>query len=173
MLRPRRPDDADRAHVWINDWEVARFLVVRYPQSLQGERAWVDATPEASFGGVHLAIDTLDGRHIGNIDLRDVQPENRTAEIGIMIGDKRYWGRGYGSDALRTLARFAFRQMNLQRVYLRTYEFNARGQRAFAKAGFTLEGRLRRHVYVDGRYWDVLVMGLLREEFEAQEPGEA
>ena len=168
-LRAREPGDAERAYRWINDPEVARFLVVRYPQSLAAERAWIEHTPAPSFQMVALAIDTLDGIHIGNIDLRDIQPENRHAEIGIMIGEKEYWGRGYGSDAVRTLAGFAFRQMNLQRVYLRTYEYNLRAQRAFAKAGFAVEGRLCRQVYRDGRYWDVILMGLLREEFEAQD----
>lgn len=168
-LRARDPADAERAHAWITDWEVARFLVARYPLSLAHERAWLDVSPMPSFNHVPLAIDTLDGVHIGNIDLRAIQPENRTAEIGVMIGDKAYWSRGYGSDAVRTLARFAFRQMNLERVYLHTYEFNERGQRAFLKAGFTVEGRMRRHVYVDGRSWDVIIMGLLRDEFEEQE----
>src|SRR5581483_953544 len=170
-LRAREPGDAERAHRWINDWEVARFLIARYPVSLAAERAWVEHTPSPSFQSLPLAIHTLEGVHIGNIDLRDIQPENRTAEIGIMIGEKEYWSRGYGADAVRTLARFAFRQMNLQRVHLRTYEYNERGQRAFQKAGMTVEGRLRRHIYMDGRYWDVILMGMLREEFEAQEQG--
>ncbi len=168
-LRARDAADAERAHGWITDWEVARFLVSRYPLSLAHERSWLEVSPMPSFHQVPLAIDTREGVHIGNIDLRAIQPENRTAEIGIMIGDKSYWSRGYGSDAVRTLAGFAFHQMNLERVYLTTYEFNERGQRAFLKAGFTIEGRLRRHVYVDGRAWDAIMMGMLRSEFEEQE----
>lgn len=169
VLRAREPEDAERAFRWINDYEVSRFLIMRYPQSREEEQAWVRNTPKVGFFGLHLSIDTLDGVHIGNIDLRDVQPENRTAEIGVMIGDKRYWSGGYGSDAVRTLTRFAFQIMNLQKVHLRTYEYNERGQAAFRKAGFREEGRLRRHLYMEGRYWDVLVMGCLREEFEAED----
>lgn len=166
-LRAREASDAERGHRWVNDWEVARFLVMRYPVSLTAEQGWIGSTPMPSFGWLPLAIETLEGEHIGNIDLRDVQPENRTGEIGVMIGEKAYWGRGYGSDAVRTLARLAFQRMNLNRVWLRTYEFNERGQRAFVKAGFVVEGRMRRHLYNEGRYWDVIVMGMLREEFEA------
>jgi RimJ/RimL family protein N-acetyltransferase len=166
-LRAREREDVDRAYRWINDYEVSRFLILRYPQSRLQEQAWLDNTPVAGFFGLPLAIETLEGVHIGNIDLRDVQPENRTAEIGIMIGEKRYWSQGYGSDAVRTLTRFAFRVMNLQRVHLRTYEYNERGQAAFRKAGFVEEGRLRQHIYMEGRYWDVVLMGCLREEFEA------
>ncbi|MGE0541408.1 MAG: GNAT family N-acetyltransferase [Dehalococcoidia bacterium] len=168
-LRARETADAERAFIWINDREVARFLILRYPQSIEEEREWLRGTPRAGFFGVHLAIDTADGVHIGNIDLRNVQPENRTAELGVMLGDKRYWNRGYGSDAVRTLTRFAFSMMNLQRVHLQTYEYNVRAQHAFVKAGFKEEGRLRRHLYVDGRYWDVVLMGCLREEFEAND----
>ena len=166
-LRARHAADAERAHAWMNDREVTRFLVSRYPLSLAHERAWLDVNPMPSFSQVPLAIETLEGVHIGNIDLRDVQPENRTAEIGIMIGDKRFWNGGYGSDAVRTLTRFAFQMMNLQKVHLRTYEYNERAQAAFKKAGFTVEGILRRHLYVEGRYWDIVIMGCLRDEFEA------
>lgn len=166
ILRAREAGDAERAFGWINDHEVARFLILRYPQSLEQEEAWIRTTAAPSFFHLPLAIVTHDGTHIGNIDLRDVQPENRTAEIGVMIGDKRYWSRGYGSDAVRTLARFAFRAMNLHRVHLRTYEYNERGQAAFKKAGFQEEGRLRQHIWAEGRYWDVVLMGCLRDEFE-------
>jgi RimJ/RimL family protein N-acetyltransferase len=171
-LRAREPDDLDRSMGWINDYEVARFLIVRYPQSRSQEEEWLRGSMRTGFHALPLAIDTLDGVHIGNIDLRDIQPENRTGEIGVMIGDKRYWGRGYGSDAVRTLTRFAFQMMNLQRVHLRTYEYNERAQAAFKKAGFVEEGRLRRHLYMEGRYWDVILMGCLREEFEATETTE-
>jgi RimJ/RimL family protein N-acetyltransferase len=171
-LRAREPDDIDRAMAWINDYEVARFLIVRYPQSRTAEEEWLRGSTHVGFHSLPLAIDTLDGLHIGNIDLRDVEPESRTAEVGVMIGDKRYWGRGYGSDAVRALTRFAFRTMNLQRLHLRTYEYNERGRAAFKKAGFHEEGRLRRHVYMDGRYWDVILMGCLREEFEAEDVAE-
>lgn len=172
-LRAREPADAERAFIWINDREVARFLILRYPQSVEEEREWLRSTPRAGFFGVHLAIETNDGVHIGNIDLRNVHPENRTAELGVMVGDKRYWSRGYGSDAVRTLTRFAFGMMNLQRVHLQTYEYNIRAQHAFAKAGYKEEGRLRRHLFVDGRYWDVVLMGCLRDEFEADDAPDA
>jgi len=174
-LRARgEPGDLERSLTWANDYEVARFLVLRYPQSRAQEEAWFRGDA-CTFFNLPLAIETLEGEHIGNLDLRDVQPENRSAELGIMLGDKRYWSRGYGSDAVRTLARFAFQVMNLQRVHLRTYEYNERGQAAFKKAGFQEEGRLRRHLYMDGRYWDVILMGCLREEFEAGDapPGRA
>lgn len=166
-LRAREPEDLERGYQWTNDRDVSRFLLLRYPQSRAQEESWLRNNSSASFHTLGLAVDTLERVHIGNIDLRDISPENRTGEIGVMIGDKRYWGLGYGSDAVRTLARFAFQMMNLQRVHLRTFAYNERAQAAFKKAGFQEEGRLRRHLYTEGRYWDVILMGCLREEFEA------
>ncbi len=97
----------------------------------------------------------------------DLNTRHRRAELGIVIGEKAYWGQGYGSDAIRTLLRFAFEEMNLHRVYLRVYEDNARGIRAYEKCGFCIEGRLREANYRKGRYHDELIMGVLRGEFTA------
>jgi RimJ/RimL family protein N-acetyltransferase len=83
--------------------------------------------------------------------------------LGLWIG-RPYWDRGYGTDAVRVLCRFAFREMNLQRVGLSVYDINPRGVRAYEKVGFKEEGRRRRGHFADGRYVDVIVMGLLAEE---------
>ena len=90
---------------------------------------------------------------------------NRHAELGVVIGEKAYWGQGYGSDAICTLLRFGFEEMNLHRIYLRVYEDNARGIRAYEKCGFCQEGRLREANFRQGRYHDELVMGILSHEF--------
>ena len=92
--------------------------------------------------------------------------KNRKAVQGIFIGEKEYWGRGYGSDAIRALLGFAFREMNLHRVYLSVYDYNERAIRCYEKCGFRHEGRLRKARFSDGRYHDELMMGILREEFE-------
>ena len=86
-----------------------------------------------------------------------------------MIGEKDCWGRGYGTDAIRALLRFAFREMNLNRVWLTTGENNPRALACYRKCGFREEGHLRQDRYLEGRYWDTILMGILREEFEALE----
>ncbi len=164
-LRAREKTDLDRAHRWINDPEVTQSLVLRYPLSRAAEEKWLEENADSSFDWVRLAIDTKDGQHIGNIDLGPIAPEDRRASLGVMIGEKEYWGRGYGTDAVRTLLRFAFEEMNLNRVWLVVYEFNERAIACYKKCGFREEGRLRQDRYARGRYWDTLVMGLLREEF--------
>jgi RimJ/RimL family protein N-acetyltransferase len=84
-----------------------------------------------------------------------------------MIGEKEYWSKGYGTDAIRTLMRFAFERMNLNRVELSTFDFNERAQACYRKCGFVEEGRRREDRYIDGEYHDLIVMGILRYEWEA------
>ena len=168
-LRALEPDDLDRCHRWMNDSEVTRFLEGgRYPLSMANERQWLDAamTTRSGFSNVLLAIETKDGVHIGNAGLHEASPEHRRAYLGIVIGEKDYWSKGYGTDAVRTL-RFAFEQMNIHRVELGTFDFNERAQACYRKCGFVEEGRRREDRYIDGRYHDLVIMGILRREWEA------
>jgi RimJ/RimL family protein N-acetyltransferase len=167
-LRAREPEDLERNLRWMNDREVRQFLLeTRYPVSRAEEEKWMEANQGSSFQNVRLAIETKDGQHIGNIDLGPASPEHRRASLGVMIGEKECWGRGYGTDAIRTLLRFAFLEMNLNRVWLTVDENNARALACYRKCGFREEGRLRQDRFKHGRYWDAIVMGILRAEFEA------
>ena len=167
-LRAVEPADAERAFKWINDREVTQTLMARYPYSMAFEREWAEgASKENSFSEVRFAIETKDGVHIGITGLHRGRPEDRTCELGIMIGEKDYWSKGYGTDAMMTVLRFAFDQMNLHKVSLGVFEFNYRGQAVYRKCGFVEEGRRREEYYQDGRYWDVILMSVLDHEFRA------
>jgi UDP-4-amino-4,6-dideoxy-N-acetyl-beta-L-altrosamine N-acetyltransferase len=150
---------------WFNDPEVREFLVIDRPLSMAEEERWFERQLEDQSAEL-FAIETADGVHIGNIGLHDVNWQHRHAELGIFIGEKEYWGKGYGSDAVRTALRFAFETMNLRRVSLRVYEDNARGIRVYEKCGFQHEGRAREAIFRQGRYYDELRMGILDREFE-------
>ncbi|MEQ7128268.1 GNAT family protein [Actinopolymorpha sp. B11F2] len=106
-----------------------------------------------------------DGRFIGTCLLQDIDETAGHAELGITIGDKDSWGRGYGRDAIRVLLDYAFRLANLRRVWLRTHAENGRAIRAYQAVGFVEEGRLREHQWLAGRYVDTVLMGILRSEF--------
>ncbi len=167
-LRAPEPEDTERLYRWINDREVTRTLMARYPYSMTFEREWIaDVTKKSAFTDVVLAIETKEDVHIGSCGLHHGRPEDRWSELGIMIGDKEYWNRGYGSDAMLTLVRFGFEQMNLHRIALGVFAFNDRAQAVYRKVGFVEEGRERDGYYQDGRYWDVLRMSILREEWDA------
>ncbi len=177
-LRALELSDLERVYSWINDREVTRYVAARYPMSRADEERWLRGSSPNSFGGgVQLAIEvksgeakngeTKVGAHIGNIDLVEVRPEDRKAGLGVMIGDKDYWSNGYGTDAVITILRFAFHEMNLNRVWLHAFDFNERAQACYRKCGFQEEGRLREHYYTEGRYHDSVVMAVLRHEFDA------
>jgi len=165
-LRALEPSDVERAYTWVNDREVTQFLLLRYPMSrTQEEKYLADAAEQGNaYADVRLAMETKDGLHIGMCGLHHTSPENRHASLGIMVGDKSYWSNGYGSDAVMTLLRFAFEEMNLNRVELGVFEFNERAIACYLKCE---EGRRREHYFQEGRYWDIIDMSVLRREFEA------
>lgn len=115
-----------------------------------------------------FAIRTLaDDRLIGLIGLYTIFWLQREAFMGIQIGEREYWGKGYGTDALRVLLRYGFDELNLQRVSLSFLEGNERAMRSYEKCGFRYEGRERQIWAYDGRRWDEIFMGLLRDEWAA------
>jgi RimJ/RimL family protein N-acetyltransferase len=90
-----------------------------------------------------------------------------TAVLGISVGRKSDWGRGYGTDASKVTIRYGFQELNLHRIWLDVFGYNDRAQDLYRRLGFTEEGRLREHMARDGRRHDVILMGLLRPEWEA------
>jgi diamine N-acetyltransferase len=154
---------------WLNDPEVYRTLYVRFPLSLEEEEKWFAEVMQTHPAERPLAIEVReesDWKLIGNCRLFKIDWINASAELGIFIGDKSYWNQGYGSEAVSLLCRHAFETLNLHRVYLHVYEFNRRAIRAYEKCGFVLEGRLRQARYSEGKYHDVLILSILRSEWE-------
>ncbi len=135
------------------------------PQSLERLQAEFDANAaKGGRDGAGFAIEA-DGKFIGHCGLFNFDETAHTCELGIGIGDKAYWGRGYGREAITLLLDYAFRLRNFRRVWLRVNASNERGQRAYRACGFVEEGRLRAHVWNDGAYVDLVVMGVLRDEW--------
>jgi diamine N-acetyltransferase len=170
-LRPIEREDLPRFVEWFSDPEVRRHLLVYLPFSLAQEERWFEGLQERleRQEEVLLAIETADGVHIGNVGLHAIDWKNRNAELGIAIGEKAYWGQGYGADAIRTLLGLAFREMNLHRIFLRVDADNVRGIHCYEKDGFRREGTLREVVFREGTYHDQYIMGILKQEFEANE----
>jgi RimJ/RimL family protein N-acetyltransferase len=170
ILRALEREDLERLHEFNNDLaiELAGGGDPPMPQSLA--RLQAEFENRASTGGrddASFAIEA-DGQFIGVCGLFQFDQTAHTCELGITIGDKGYWGRGYGRDAVRVLLGYAFRLRNLRRVYLRVNGRNERAIRAYRACGFAHEGRLRQHVWSDGDYDDLLLMGLLSDEWQAK-----
>lgn len=137
-LRAKRPDDARRDWEWRRDGEVAELDAVpvtrlSYEEYRQQYRWQLRSLPAYK---TMFAIETADGRHIGNLMYYNIDRQRRDAEIGIIIGERDYWGAGYGTEAVSLLVDHIFTATPLTRVYLHTLDWNLRAQKAFARAGF-------------------------------------
>jgi RimJ/RimL family protein N-acetyltransferase len=164
-LRAMEPADAERLFGWINDPEVRDHLKARYPFSMRQEHDWIDAHARVSYGNAAFAVETIaESRHIGGVDIRTTEPENRCGELGLMIGDTSAWGQGFGTDTVRTACMLGFDEMNLHRIELWVEEPNARARHVYEKIGFVQEGVARQQFFKRGGYVDMVLMGLLREE---------
>lgn len=118
---------------------------------------------------IRFGIRTKDGVSIGIFALANIDAYNRTAEVGAGIGDSAYWGGGYGSDAMLLIVEYAFRWLDLRRLWLTTMGENFRAQRQVEKCGFTREGARRLLIYSSGNWMDFLWYGMLREEWPGRE----
>jgi RimJ/RimL family protein N-acetyltransferase len=166
-----KPDaDAGIIARWSRDshfWRLAHTDPA-YPETAPAIKRELEERPIERLG---FSIRTLaDDRLIGLIGLYAFFWPCREASMGIQIGERDFWGRGYGTDALRVLLRYAFDELNLQRVSLSVLEGNERAVRSYEKCGFREEGRERRVWSYDGRRWDEIYMGLLREEWQGMNP---
>ena len=163
-LRAREQRDEPNNLRWNNDIEVTQHINARYPQSSASRRVRIGPDESPDFGLMLLAIDTLDGLHIGNCSLFHGSPEDRGATLGIYIGEAAYRGGGYGTEAMRVLCRFGFDMMNLHRIELEVFATNERALHVYEKVGFVREVQRREADFRFGAYRDVVVMGLLRGE---------
>ncbi len=164
ILRPKRLEDAEQDYAWRTDPELAALdatvpLLVTYREYYRYQR---DDMEYPSPWSVRMGVDTLEGRHIGNCMYYDIDPDRKQCEMGIMIGDRDYWGRGYGTDAVTALLRHIFAETPIERVYLHTLAGNVRAQKAFARSGLKQVGDVRRDGY------DFLKMEAWRDEWLAE-----
>jgi len=166
-LREYRKEDVKQAQNYINDPEVKRLLHpgIPYLYTFEDEQRWYDNL-SATKDVYSFAIETLEeNNYIGGCGINNVDWKNRVAVVGIFIGDKNYWGKGYGTDAMKVLISFIFDQMNINKIKLHVFSFNTRAIKSYEKCGFKQEGILRQEIYRDGKYVDEIVMGLLKEEY--------
>jgi len=165
ILRAIERSDVRQIWEWLQDEEGMRLRDYPGPPSslALAEREYEDSLNESE-PQLRFAITTLDGELIGETALKHIDQRNGDADFHIAIGNKAYWGKGYGTDATRALMKYTFEQLNLHRVTLYVHDFNARAIRVYEKCGFQREGCLRKAHYMDGRYTDVVIMGLLRED---------
>lgn len=168
-LRPMTPDDAALYHRWRNDAEVMALTSPSLVSCTLAET--IVFVKEAILGNPaakpYMVIDKASGTVIGLTSLVKLDALHRNAECMLEIGNKAYWGQGYGQEALRLLLDHAFYELKLHRLSLRVFSFNQRALALYEKVGFRLEGRARQSLLRNGVWHDILYMGLLRDEYRA------
>ena len=166
-LRAIEREDLEEVMKWVNDREVTKYLAAfLYPVSQEEEEKFLERAMSRNDTEKNLVMETKERVYIGQISLHKIDWKNSNAELGIVIGNKEYWGKGYGTEAIKILLHHAFNQMNLYKIDLQVFEFNQRGIRCYEKCGFKKEGKLRKNHFYQAKYYDVFLMGILKDEFE-------
>ena len=164
VLGPIREELNDHYRRWLHDPEVSFYLVASRLLTSHMETEWIRDAVAA--GHVLFTIyDKNSGAPIGTTSLMGTDHVNRTAEFGIMIGEKEYQNRGFGSEATLLTVDYGFNILNLESIYLRVHDFNRRALRIYEKVGFKTCGRRRRAYYIGNQYHDDIYMDIVRDEF--------
>ncbi len=163
-LSPIDVADAPKYTAWFNDLEVSRNLTScswALNESTEAEKL-----PEIAKEHNYAIVETEGNTLIGNVGLHDVEHLHRHCELGIFIGNKDYWGKGYGEEAIRLMAGYAFDYLNMRNIMLRVFDFNTRAIACYRKVGFQEIGRRRKALELEGEIHDVVLMDLLAEDLK-------
>lgn len=162
-LRPFEWEDAEVFRHWVNDPEIMSLVDRVLPVTSQGHRWWYEALIKDPHTVIFAIEDLAAKNFIGCVWLHQIDYRHRLAEIRIVIGDKRSWGKGSGKEALKLLSNFAFEKLNLHKVFAFVLSTNQRAVNAFEQIGFSREALLKEEKYVDGVFVDMIRLGLFRK----------
>ena len=167
FLRPMKPEDIIRQHQFDQDVEIYGLdCASPRPSSLERAQTFYDIRSKIDSDFAPFAIEA-DGEYIGFCSLMHLQDRNRNLELGIMIGDRQYWGQGYGRDTVKLLLHYGFHYLGARRIALTTHAKNERALRCYLACGFVEEGRPRKVLWIEGEYVDLVNMSILAEEWRA------
>lgn len=168
LLRPMKPEDVARHHEFHQNVELYG-LDSTYPRvsPLEHAQGFYESRTRYDENIAPFAMEA-DGKYIGYCSLMNLQNRYGNLELGIMIGDPEYWGRGYGRDAVKLLLHYGFHYLGARRIALTTHAKNERAIRSYLACGFVEDGRPRKAVWIEGEYVDLVDMSILREEWLAQ-----
>jgi RimJ/RimL family protein N-acetyltransferase len=167
-LGPVKREYIDSYLKWLNDPAITQFLSMFLPLTRMMEEDWIENLKNRNDTiafGILIPDENDVEKLIGNCGLHAIDWKNRVAEVGIIIGEKEYQSKGYGTEAMEILINYGFKTVNLNRIQLRVYEFNSRAINSYKKIGFVEEGRMRKAVFINGEYHDIIIMSILQDEW--------
>ena len=163
-LRTYKESDIEDSYALIENFEVKSMIStdIIFPFSLDEQKEFIKSIKKPCY---EFAIELLEtGEYIGGCGIAECNTTSQTATIGIWLG-LEYQGRGLGQDALRTLCKFVFDEMNIRKIKLEYFAFNEKGKNCYIKLGFKEEGILRKELFRSGKFHDIHLMGMFRDEF--------
>ncbi|MFA5991211.1 MAG: GNAT family protein [Candidatus Doudnabacteria bacterium] len=165
-LRPVRLSDAERFVKWFSDPEVNKFMSYRN-FTLAFERRYIKYKLKFKpKDNLHFCIDTKEGVHIGSCSLESISNIHKRATFGIIIGEKKYWNQGLGSEAARIILDYGFTKLKLHRIDLDVYAYNPRAIKVYKRLGFKVEGKKREHAFWNKKFYDAYQMSILDREWK-------
>ncbi len=167
ILKAYSNEEILMARDFINNPNIARMLIeeIPFPLTIDDEMNFFKNNSAFNTKEYHFAIFTFDDKYIGGLSIFNISSKNRKAKIGIFIGDEYYQNKGYGTDALKTILRFSFNELNLNKVSLDTFSFNQRARKVYERLGFKIDGILREDIFRNGKYYDNIIMSILEKEY--------
>ena len=168
-LRALEVEDIEHCLRWFNDPLITKHLESdRVPLDRKSQIERMEQTRKDPKQVVMAICKDDNDLHIGNVGLHNISLIDRTAKIDVVIGERTLHHKGFGSEAIRAMCSYGFKTLNLNRLYLRVKSSNHHAIGCYKKCGFVEEGTLREHSFEDGEYVNLVLMGLLREEWETQ-----
>lgn len=166
-LRALEATDIGEEYVgWLNDPEVTRFLGAgRFPTTPESLRRYLERFQDPATNLIFAIVDKKTEQHIGNVTINHINWVTRTADTGLIIGRKEFWGRGYAFEAWTLLLEYAFERLGLRKIIAGAVDSHAGSLTVLKKLGFRVEGVLRAEYLIEGEYHDAIRLGLFREEF--------
>lgn len=167
FLRETLLSDVSQEYVdWMNDPEVTRYMEARFGQhTFESVKDFVRNVGKEN--SVLLAVIAKDHqKHIGNVKLGPIDKNHAFTILGVMIGDRNYWGKGYGPEAIKLAVEYAFTKLGLRKINADVYENNIGSLRAFQKTGFQEEGRRKRQYFSDGKWLDAVCFSINKDNYK-------
>lgn len=163
-LRPLSKTDIPTLTRWVNDHKIREFVYATLPQTEEKEEEWLNKL-NTDDKNIVLGIETKEGTHIGLMGIHRINWMDRTCFTGALIGEKEYWGKGYGTDAKMFILDYIFNVLNLRKVCSGVIAYNKRSLHYSLHCGYKIEGTRKKQIFKKGKYWDLIELGLFKHEW--------